>query len=210
MAGPHSPGAPRGLPRTVLAALFASGSLRYLFVLIALIAAGAGAYYGLSPILKPWAHSYSGRPLLVGYWQGETVFGPGDVHRVALHLTDRTRRAQTIDIIGAATLCGPKGKTHYSVNGNTQNRQGTRFTLEFWSDSLAPGTHLGETEGTWDGADRLELRAQLYTAVPEGGARGGASTGARRRRSDDPTGATRFGLRRSTEEAFGAACGEAP
>jgi hypothetical protein len=80
--------------------------------------------------------------------------------------------------------------------------------LGFGSDSLPPGTDPDVTEGTWDGADLLRLRTRPYTLEPNGVAHGETDIGAGPVSSDLPTWAIQFGLRRSTEEAFDAACAE--
>lgn len=101
-------------------------------------------------------------------------------------------------------MCGPKSSTRYHGRGDVADRQGTRFTFGLAPSGPVPGKHLSGIEGIWDGEDRLELTTRLYTQGPEG-AIGDASIAARPQASDR-TGVIWFEMRRSTEEAFDAAC----
>jgi hypothetical protein len=174
------------------------------------------AHAGISRVLTPWAHASPGHGGLVGYWSGEMVFQPGDTRQVVLYvkkfLTLRDilihgrgdTSGPTPDIEIAAKVCGPKGATRYHGAGNVANRKGSRFTFGLAPEGGAPGRHPSEFEGAWNGADRLEVSARLYTQGPHA-ATGEASIAAR------PDGASRagvisFALRRATNEAFDAAC----
>ena len=138
------------------------------------------------------------------------VFGPGDARRVALHLAEATGANRggydKSDTTGAAKVCGPRGKTHYSVRGRAGTRQGTRFGLSFGSDSPRPGKQPGQIEGTWDGEDSLKLRTQLYTVGSDGVARATVSISARQGSSDNSAEVVQVDLRRSNKNAFDAAC----
>lgn len=211
--------APRRLPlRTAIAALFGSRVPRIVIVLLAILVAAEGAYLAVRRVQTPWARSQDGHPPLVGYWQGELTFAPGDRRRVLVHLrefqtvrefllrgSDTRSDSPQPDIRVVAKACGPTGRAQYQGSGDVANRDGTRFRFGVSPDAPVRGRHPSNLEGTWDGKDRLELAGRLATHAADGSASVTASASARPSGSEDD-GVVRFELRRTTEQAFDAAC----
>jgi hypothetical protein len=197
---------------------FKSPVARLFIVLILMSVAVTGVAAAMSYVTTPWAHTAFGRTALVGYWQGQMLFEPGDTRQVALSL----RKFRTLadiwlqrpsgavgstpvpDLGVAAKLCGTSGRMRYEGSGDVKNRDGSQFTFGLAPEGGVFGKHPSGFAGAWDGKDRLELTARLYTLGPEG-ATGVASASARPGASSDP-GVISFELRRSTSEAFDAAC----
>jgi hypothetical protein len=188
--------------------------LKGLSVLLVMLAVAMAGYGSVSYWMTPWAHATSNRSALVGYWQGEMVFGPGDERHIALYLRKFTTLSDILldkrgatgsaepDISVAAKVCGPKGSTQYHGSGDVKNRDGSRFTFGLDPDGGAHGSHPGELTGFWDGHDRLDLTSRLSTRGPDG-ASAAASIAAR---PGTVEGVVRFVMRRSTKETFSAAC----
>jgi hypothetical protein len=218
----RSAAAHRPTIRTAATARFGSGVLKGLIVLLMMLAVAMAGYGVVSYWMTPWAHATSDRSALVGYWQGEVVFGPGDERRVALHLEKFTTLKDILldnrgttgstepDISVAAKVCGPEGATRYHGSGDVKNREGSRFAFGLDPDGSAHGSYPGEFQGLWDGNDRLELTSRLSTRGPDGAsaaasiaARPEASGGAAHGPED---GVIRFEMRRSSARDFDAAC----
>ena len=120
--------------------------------------------FGLGYLTNPWAHPLPGRPALVGYWAGTLTFGPEEKRTLALQLSQAGGRGVPgFNLSGRARLCGGKGTMDYGVGGRTRNFSGTRISFELVSASEPPGPRVGLIEGSWDGADLLQLRTRLYT-----------------------------------------------
>jgi hypothetical protein len=198
--------------RSIAATLFRFPSRRPLVTTVL----GAGlliaAVNAIDCALNPWAHSWSGQRQLVGYWQGDIVFEPGDTRQVVLSLTrdlwdlDGTRsQASTFNVEGRARICGPGGDVRYTIQGVTHDRQGARFTLGFGADRLVAGRHLNAIRGTWASDDRLTFRTSLYTMGTDGVGRGVASADAQVA-PGDRTPQVVFELRRTSRDVFDAAC----
>lgn len=200
------------IPKSVAKALLGLRSPRRLVGTVVGLALIVVAFNAIDYALHPWAYSWSGHQTLTGYWHGVIELAPGDRRHIVLHLTrdlwdlDDTRsRESRYTIEGAAKICGPIGSTRYRVNGVTHDRRGTPFTLGFGADNLPAGEHLNETEGAWDGEDRLELRTTLYIVAANGMAEGVASADARATPSDrTPT--VQFELKRTSRDAFDSTC----
>jgi hypothetical protein len=208
--------APRSVFRKAAIALFGTGVPSGLIVMVLLLVAVMAAYAAVSYWMTPWAHASSDRQALVGYWQGEIGFGPGDTRHIALRLRkfttlsdilldkSGTRGVAAPDIRVAAKICGPKDAMQYHGSGDVKNREGTRFTFGIEPNAGVPGKHPSEFEAVWDGENRLELTARLHMRTANG-ATGEAAAAARPGGSKEP-GVIRLELRRSTEEEFVAAC----
>jgi hypothetical protein len=219
MTGHATPTLPRPTWRAIFAALFGIRLPRAVIVLLVFVVVLGLALDGVSYLLAPWAQEFSGRPVLVGYWQGEMLVAPGDRRRVALRL-EKIRTFREILIHGrggqesgpapnvraTATMCGAEGgRSRYRGSGHVLDRSGSRFTFALAPENSAPGRHPGEIDGAWNGADRLDLSTRLYTQRPDGVATAESSVAARPGRSDE-SGIVRFHLRRGTEQAFHAVC----
>jgi hypothetical protein len=198
-----------------------SGSPVRRFVIILLVGAGLifAAFYGLRYFTEPWSVSWPGHKALVGYWQGEVTFGPGDQRQVAIHLesvagnrpfgeSGGTTYFPEADMEGEARMCGSQGNATYDISGDVENRQGARFEIGFVPQPDSPGRHPDVTQATWDGEDRLQLTTRTYTGNADGSAEGSASAGAQATpdSSGDSSGAITFELRRGDQAAFDAAC----
>jgi hypothetical protein len=198
--------------RAIAKAMFGFRSPRLLAATVIGLGLIIVAVNAIDYALNPWAYALSGHRPLVGYWQGEIMFEPGDRRRMVLHLTrdlwdlDDTRsRGARSNIEGGAKICGPNGNIRYSIRGVTHDRRGTRFTLGFGGDSLAAGKHLNATLGAWTGDDRLALHTSLYTLGSDGVGRGVASADAQARPGDRRP-QVAFELRRTSKDAFDSAC----
>jgi hypothetical protein len=208
--------------RAAVTALFGSGVPKGLIVLFGMLAVAMAAYGAVSYWMTPWAHASSDRKALVGYWQGEMLFEPGDERQVALYLrkfttlTDilldngGTRGGNELDIRVAVKVCGPNGPTRYHGSGYVKDRDGSRFTFGLAPDAEAQGRHPSDFQGLWDGNDRLQLTSRLSTRGPDG-ASATASIAARPGTSENTGQATvdgviRFEMRRTTEANFNAVC----
>lgn len=205
--------------RVIAKALFGSRIPRFVIGLIVVVAVVESAYLGVKYLQTPWTRAHDGHPPLVGYWQGEMEFEPGDTRQVALYVREFETAGEFLlrssmadwdgtpdpDIRVMAKLCGPNGGARYHGEGDVANREGTRFTFDLGPDGPAPGKHPTDLEGVWDGGDRLELTSRLYTESRDGVAGATASVAARPVVSDH-TEIIRFEMRRITEEAFAKAC----
>jgi hypothetical protein len=207
----QKPNTPSSARSAVVKALFGLRSPRRLVGPIAGLALVVVALNAIDYTLHPWVYSWSGQTL-TGYWYGEIEFEPGDRRQIVLHLTrdlwdlDGTRSRESRSTIeGAAKICGPRGRTRYRIAGATHNRSGTPLRLGFGGGDLPAGKHLNATEGAWDGEDRLDLSASLYTVAATGVAHGVASADAQTTASDR-TPKIRFELKRSSKHAFDSTC----
>jgi hypothetical protein len=164
------------------------------------------AFYVLDYAIHPWAYGAGRRPL-VGYWRGEIVFESGDRRQIVLQLTHGlgwygSQAENKLTISGTAKVCGAKGTVRYDIRGETQERQGRRFSLGFGGGNVGPGEHLDATEARWDGEDRLEFRTSGYTVSRDGVARASADARATSRARATLV----FELKRTNKEDFDSAC----
>lgn len=150
-----------------------SRRVRAVIALGVIVVLGIALIFGVHWAFRPWAMSLPGRPGLVGYWQGEATFGPGDSRHVVLHLTDRAAPALSNvctscpAIHGTAEVCGAGRDTHYEVDGDPKNYTGTRFQLEMKPVDKGPGAYLDDLDGEWDG-DELGISTHVFHAFADG------------------------------------------
>jgi hypothetical protein len=189
-------------PTGWLGALFGTRVPGALVALTGILVGLGAVFYAMGYVTRPWARSLTGRALLIGYWQGEAIYQPGDRRGIVLYLSEYrgARQASPVNLAGTAKACSPRDNTRYSVVGRVRDRRGAQFTLNLSPDSTEASLHPGEIEGRWDGQDGLSLHARLYLRA-RNAARGEVSASAR-----DASGPVRFELRRSGREAFEAAC----
>ncbi len=182
-------------------------SRRATFMLFGIFIVIGAILFGLGYVTNPWAHPLPGRPALVGYWAGTLTFGPEDERAFALQLSQSGGRGVPgFNLSGRGRICGHGGTMDYRVGGRTKNFSGTRISFGLVSDSEPPGPRLGAIEGSWDGAELLQLRTRLYTVGTDGLGRAKVSAHAKKGNVDDQGDTIVFELRRSTEDAFKATC----
>lgn len=185
---------------------------RFFVGIAALLVVGFGLIYGLHFAFNPWAFTFFGRSALVGYWQGEVSYGPGDNRQFALRLDDdmptgRASCGNCPNISGAARVCGADHNARYEVYGDTENYRGTRFSLNARRDETeGPGLYLGQLDGVWDGHDMLTVSSSLVRIYPDGSARSTTSTDTRTGVTTSDTPTVRVELRRANEADFNGAC----
>lgn len=175
---------------------------RLVVVVVAILAIGFGVTYGLHFLGNPWALSLPGHSALVGYWQGEMTFAPGDQRSVFLELKSDPPNgpcSNCPDMDGTAKVCG-KQNTDYEVYGHALNYRGTRFSLKARPATEGAGTYLGQLEGTWDGTDLLKIHTPLIHKDANGVAR--ATAGA----DHPPEPPAQISMRRANKAAFNAGC----
>lgn len=175
---------------------------RVIVVVVAILVIGFGVTYGVHFLGSPWALSLPGHPALVGYWQGEMTFAPGDQRDVFLELRSdppNSSCSSCPDMNGTAKVCG-KQNTDYEVYGHALNYRGTRFSLKTRPTAEGGGTFLGQLTGTWDGTDLLRIRTSLIYKDANGVAH--SSTGADYP-SEPPA---QISMRRADEATFNAGC----
>jgi hypothetical protein len=169
---------------------------RWRLVLVgSLFVVGLGLIYPARWLMHPWAAP--GIPALVGYWQGEVAYGPGDNRTIVLRLTEGVGGGdEGSEIGGSAKVCGAGHNVTYEISGDARNYRGTQFWLNAQPTGAAAGLYLGRLEGAWDGQDDLTVSTALLQIDADGAA--GFAT------ADTPT--TRFQLRRAGKADFAAAC----
>ena len=170
----------------------------------------------------PWAYPKSGRSTLVGTWAGTLTTG-GGVRR-GMYLDIRLdplepgrggrrrrrgsgnlfRRPRSSKLEGSARLCGGEAEQRFTLRGNNETDDASRFYLALAvADSTPPNGYApSHIRGGWDGRDSLALEADVYLRRGESAISGG----------DDPnTGKPAIvGMRRAGEAEFRALCGRLP
>lgn len=144
------------------------------FLLLIVIAFGSGPL--MDRLLAPWAFEQDGRPALTGSWVGRLTTATGQSRGVLLELllpepnrrrgfSRSWRQSPHGTLGGSARVCDPHGQVRsYTVDGKPADRQATHLTF-FAGPSERPvpnGLTLSWVKGTWDGANQLDLRAQLH------------------------------------------------
>jgi hypothetical protein len=169
----------------------------------------------------PWAYSRPGRSTLVGTWVGTLTTGGGvrrgmylDIRLDPLNFSRRGRRRrgssnifrrpQSSKLEGNARLCGGEAEQRFTLRGNNETDDASRFYLALAvADSTPPnGFAPSHMRGRWDGRDSLALEADVYLR------RGQSAISA----TDDPhTGKPAIvEMRRADEAEFRALCARVP
>lgn len=156
--------------------------------MVAVLAAAFFSLWVIHWVLNPWAVSLPGKPGLVGYWRGEVPFGPDDTRRIVLDLNGHPADG----ITGAAKVCGGPHRTFYRIDGEADDRSGTRFWLSPSVDNHDPGIYLQRMKGEWDGAQLVMIDATLTTFTAD--------------HNDPPDHPVRFQLHRSGSDEFDTTC----
>ena len=132
------------------------------------------AHAGISRVLTPWAHASSSRGALVGYWRGEMVFQPGDTRQVVLYVK-KFHTLRDILIHGRGDTSGPTPDIEVAARCAGPKAAGAITAPATWRIAGAPASPSGwrrravRPAGTrasskaWNGEDRLEVSARLYT-----------------------------------------------
>jgi hypothetical protein len=143
-------------------------------LVLLVIAFGSGPL--MDRLFAPWAFDHEGRPALTGLWVGRLTTATGQSRGVLLELllpkpnrrhgfTRSWRQSPHGTLGGSARVCDPQGQVRsYTVDGKPADRQATQINF-FAGPSERPvpnGLTLSWVQGTWDGANQLDLRAQLH------------------------------------------------
>jgi hypothetical protein len=130
----------------------------------------------LDRLFAPWAFEHNGRPALTGSWVGLLTTATGQSHGVLLELllpepkgeeglVRAWREAPYGALGGTARVCDQRGQVRsYTIEGEPEDRQATHLTFHA-NPSETPardGLTISWVKGVWDGANTLDLRAQLY------------------------------------------------
>lgn len=135
--------------------------------------------FGLRPLmdrlLAPWAFEREGRPALTGSWVGLLTTASGQSRGVWLELVlpeptgRRGRRSWKGSpygkLGGTARVCDSRGEVRsYTIDGKPQDRHATRIAFHARPrETPAPeGLTINWVKGAWDGAQALDLAAQLH------------------------------------------------
>jgi hypothetical protein len=161
--------------------------------------------------LYPWAYSISFGATLPGTWMGELTPAVGSRHIVLIQLQSDIGEGGD-DLAGKVTLCGQRDQSHeFGLNGRTRNWRGTAFEMTSFLTERRDGrgVQIASAEGNWDGRDEIRVNAHLRLFRIENG--GSISSTARPPEQatleDTPVA---FTLRRSSAQAFTAACRSLP
>ncbi|SNT47974.1 hypothetical protein SAMN05421812_10745 [Asanoa hainanensis] len=154
---------------------------------------GLALIYPAKWLIHPWAAPW--KPGLVGYWQGEVAYGPGDNRTMVLRLKDGVGGGdESSEIGGSATVCGSGQPVTYAISGYANDYRGTSFFLNAEIPTNGVGLFLGRLDGSWDGHDSLAMSTALLKIDADGTA------------SRVTSGDASFQLRRASEADFAAAC----
>ena len=130
----------------------------------------------------PWAYPKPGRSTLVGTWVGTLTTGGGVRRGVYLDIRldplnfgrgGRRRRGRGGNVFrgprsskleGTARLCGGEAEQRFTLTGNHETDDASRFYLGLAvADSTPPnGFAPSHMRGRWDGRDSLALEADVY------------------------------------------------
>jgi hypothetical protein len=130
----------------------------------------------LDRLLLPWAFEHANSPALTGSWVGSLTTATGHQRGVVLELRLPEPKGEEGlvrdwhgapygELEGTARVCDELGQIHsYTLEGEPENRQATRLSLYATpSESPVPeGLTLSWMNGTWDHANRIELKVQFY------------------------------------------------
>jgi len=158
--------------------------------LVLLVAAAVALLSGplLDRAFAPWAFAQGGRPPLTGSWVGRLTTATGQSRGILLTLIlpepggrsglRRSWRTSPYGTLGGtASVCDERGEVQaYTVDGRPGDREASQITFHAAPSEAPPpdGLTLSWVNGAWDGADRLDLAAQLFWSQ-NGAAISGAS-----------------------------------
>ena len=188
------------------------GCLGSILVLAVTVGIAFSAQWGFDWLLLPWAFERGGRPALVGSWVGSVTTTTGHPFGVMIELRLAEPKgegglvrdwhgAPYGELEGTAQVCDELGSMHsYTIEGEPEDRQATRLSLYATpSESPVPeGLTFSWMNGTWDRANKIELKVQFYWAQ-DGSSISGAEY------PDTQTAAT-LALTRGGEPGFQALC----
>lgn len=157
-----------------------------LLVFAAIVGIGYGAPRMFDRLWLPWAYPRGGGHPLPGVWVGSLTTATGRRFGVLLDLRLKTyyntrrgrrdwRSSPYGSFEGVLRSCDARGETHnYSIDGAPNDRRAAK--LHFHAAPAEKPPHQGPTfswfKGNWDGADNLDLNANIFVQRGNGAVSG--------------------------------------